>query len=73
MNNKFEIKETMFKNIYYKIKRNLDQLNFEGVYEYAKKLSNGEYFCQYIGCKLLISKEKKWLKIKVLYFSQILI
>ena len=59
LNNKFEIKETMFKNIYYKIKRNLDQLNLEDIYKYAKKLSNGEYFCRYIGYKLLISKDKK--------------
>jgi phosphopantetheinyl transferase (holo-ACP synthase) len=31
LNNKFEIKETMFKNIYYKIKRNLAQLNLEDI------------------------------------------
>ena len=42
LNNKFEIKETIFKNIYYKIKRNLAQLNLENIYEYAKKLSKGE-------------------------------
>ena len=26
----------MFKNLYYKIKRNLDQLNLEDIFEYAK-------------------------------------
>ena len=68
LNKKFDIKETMFKNLYYKIKRNLNQLNLEDIFEYAKKLSNGEYFCRYIGYKILISKEKKIIENKSFIF-----
>ena len=58
----------MFKNLYYKIKRNLNQLYLEDIFEYAKKLSNGEYFFRYIGYKILISKEKKIIENKNFIF-----
>ena len=57
----------IFKNLYYKIKRNLKNLNLEDIYEYSKILNNGENFCRNISLKMIISNEKKLIEHKCIY------
>ena len=65
-----QINDTYFKNIYYKIKRNIKNLNIEDIYEYSKVLNNGENFCRNISLKMIISKEKKLIEHKcIIFFS----
>ena len=40
----FNIDDTYLKNTYYQLLKELYNLNLENLYEYAKKLDNGEYF-----------------------------
>ena len=54
--------------MYYKVKRNLKNLNLEDIYEYSKVLNNGQNFCRNISLKMIISKEKKLIQNNCIVF-----
>ena len=58
----------ILKNLYYKIKKPINQFNLEDIYEYSKRINNDEYFCRYISLKMLISKDKKLIEHKSIIF-----
>ena len=68
LNNNFHLNDIYFKNLYYKIKKSLNQFNLEDIYEYSKRINNDEYFCRYISLKMLISKDKKLIEHKSIIF-----
>ena len=62
----------LISKIYYKVKRNFKFFNLEDIYDYAKSINNGEFFCRNISIKMIIFNDKKIIEHKCIIFLWIL-